>query len=236
MENKIQETLSSVISDKEYQELLFNHGAAYRSIKNAIQGQCYKHRTEPFTLASGRLSHHYFDLRKMNYHPSYSFLVGQMINNLINTYVRKVYPDKDVPHLYVAGTGLGAAPMVFSVCAYKTSPNEGGHGYFLNPVMVREAAKTHGTGGNLVHGIDSGLEDETFSPEDRLIFVVEDVITTGKSATTVIEALQGYGRIAALISILDREEEGRENLKAAYPAMDIYSFYKKTDFAIGGEA
>jgi orotate phosphoribosyltransferase len=70
---------------------------------------------------------------------------------------------------------------------------------------VRKEAKTHGTG-KLVEG--------AFVSGDRVV-VIEDVITTGGSALKAVAALRAAGgAVLGVLSVVDREEGGREALEA----------------------
>jgi orotate phosphoribosyltransferase len=57
-----------------------------------------------------------------------------------------------------------------------------------------------------------------FQSGDRVV-VVEDVITTGGSALRAIEAVEAEGgTVLAVLSLVDREEGGREAIEArGYP-------------------
>jgi orotate phosphoribosyltransferase len=71
---------------------------------------------------------------------------------------------------------------------------------------VRKQAKQHGTG-RLIEG--------PFVSGDRVV-VVEDVITTGGSALTAVEAIRAAGgEVLGVLALVDREEGGREALESA---------------------
>ena len=57
------------------------------------------------------------------------------------------------------------------------------------------------------------------------IIVVEDVITTGGSALSAIEAiLAAGGEIAGVLAVVDREEGGRDAIEVAgYPVRSLVS-------------
>ena len=69
---------------------------------------------------------------------------------------------------------------------------------------MRKEAKAHGTGKQV---------EGPVSPGDRVV-VVEDVITTGQSATRAVEALRLFGATpVAILALVDRQEGGREQLE-----------------------
>ena len=83
---------------------------------------------------------------------------------------------------------------------------------------MRKEAKTHGTG-NLIEG--------PFQSGDRVV-VVEDVITTGKSALQAIDSIkQAGGQIQGILAIVDREDGGREKIEArGYPVTALTAISK----------
>ncbi|NIP58542.1 MAG: orotate phosphoribosyltransferase, partial [Gemmatimonadetes bacterium] len=64
---------------------------------------------------------------------------------------------------------------------------------------VRKAAKSHGTG----RRIEGGL------PADAQALVVEDTMTTGKSAVSAVAAVRDHGaEVVGVLVLVDREEGG----------------------------
>jgi orotate phosphoribosyltransferase len=71
---------------------------------------------------------------------------------------------------------------------------------------VRKQPKQHGTGKRV---------EGPFRAGDRVV-VVEDVITTGGSALTAVEAIRAEGGVVlGVLAVVDRQEGGREALEAA---------------------
>ena len=69
--------------------------------------------------------------------------------------------------------------------------------------MIRKEKKDHGTG-KLIEG--------DLNPGDKVL-VVEDVITTAGSSIKAIQTLRENGaEVTNVISVIDREGGGRENL------------------------
>ena len=70
---------------------------------------------------------------------------------------------------------------------------------------MRKEAKTHGTG-QLIEG--------PFQRGD-VVAVIEDVITTGGSASRAVEAVRSAGgTVAGVLALVDREEGGRAAIEA----------------------
>jgi orotate phosphoribosyltransferase len=150
-------------------------------------------RRGTFTLASGRQSDLYVDCRPTTMHPEGLSLIGPLGLHAIGE--RGWQPDS------VGGLTLGADPVSYAI-AYASQLA----GMPTRAFTVRKEAKSHGTG-KLVEG--------AYEPGDRVV-VIEDVITTGGSALKAVEVLRMAGaKIVGVLSVVDREEGGREALEAA---------------------
>jgi orotate phosphoribosyltransferase len=105
----------------------------------------------------------------------------------------------------VGGLEMGAVPLATAVAAASYA-----HGRPLPAVFVRKQAKEHGAR-KLVEGLAPG---EILA--GKRIAVLEDVTTTGGSATKAIEALQAEGAVIdRVVTIVDRLEGAADNFKAA---------------------
>jgi len=99
-------------------------------------------------------------------------------------------------HARIAGVELGAVPIAAAVSLETGLPY----------LMVRKAAKDHGTRRDYEGELRAG---------DRVLFV-EDVVTTAGTLAKSIEALRTAGAVIdEAVAVVDREEGGRETLKAA---------------------
>jgi orotate phosphoribosyltransferase len=99
----------------------------------------------------------------------------------------------------VGGLTLGADPVAFAICRETATSAQP-----LRAFTVRKEAKTHGTG-NLIEG--------PFRDGDKVL-IVEDVITTGKSALQAIDAIKNAGGdIVGVLAVVDREDGGREAIE-----------------------
>jgi orotate phosphoribosyltransferase len=98
----------------------------------------------------------------------------------------------------VGGLTMGADPVA---CAALAS------GADVKAFFVRKESKAH--------GLQRRIEGPLLESHDRCL-VVEDVVTTGGSTLTAIEALQEAGRqICGVVSVLDRLAGGSEAIEAA---------------------
>lgn len=139
-----------------------------------------------FTLASGRTSDFYCNLKPTMLDPEGAYLLGALIVDAIG-------PDKPD---YVGGLELGAVPLATAAAAI-------GHakGQPLPAFIVRKAAKEHGTK-SLVEGLMRGD-----SLKNKRVVILEDVTTTGGSSLKAIEAVRAEGAsVVRVLTMVDRQE------------------------------
>ena len=150
-----------------------------------------------FTLASGRESPHFFDMKPVIMNPDCAHLLGVLIHDKI-----EVIGGVDA----IGGLELGAVPLTAIAIAKARKGSE------IRGFMVRKEPK--GRGGRKT-GNPPGIEGSTIRSGDRVV-LLEDVTTTGGSALKAAEMLNSMGcEVAACITILDREEGGIEAFKSA---------------------
>ena len=143
----------------------------------------------PFTLASGRQSNFYFNCKPTTLDPEGMNLIGSVIFDMV----------KDSSITAAGGLTLGADPIAnaLSVISYQK-------GKPIKSFIVRKDVKDHGTRSAIEGSVKSG---------DRVL-IIDDVITTGGSTITAIEQARKAGLIVdCVITLIDREEGGRENIQ-----------------------
>jgi orotate phosphoribosyltransferase len=144
------------------------------------------YREGDFTLSSGKSSHFYIDSKQVTLSAEGALAVGRLLLPLLPGDTRAV-----------AGLTLGADPIVCAVgvvSAYENRP--------LPALIVRKEAKGHGTRAYI-----EGPE----LPLGVSVVVLEDVVTTGKSAMLAVERLRDAGyRVERVIALVDREQGGEE--------------------------
>lgn len=146
-----------------------------------------------FTLASGRRSDFYIDARLSTMSPEGLRLIGELGHAALDRSGWNVTA--------VGGLTMGADPIAYAI-AYASAQSARP----LRAFAVRKEAKAHGTGKRVEGPFRSG----------EVVAVVEDVITSGGSALSAIEAIeQAGGRIAGVLALLDREEGGRARIESA---------------------
>ena len=151
---------------------------------------------EAFTLASGRTSRWFFDMKPVMMHPEAGRLVGQLMNARCD----------EIGADFVGGLELGAVPLAALVVATDFTSDRLGF-------MVRKQAK--GRGGRKTNN-PPGIEGASISEGGRVI-ILEDVTTTGGSAIQAVKRIEEETscEVVAVISILDRQEGGKEAFEDA---------------------
>lgn len=146
---------------------------------------------QAFTLASGRTSRWFFDMKPVMMNPEAGRLVGQLMNARCD----------DIGADFVGGLELGAVPLAALVIATDFTSDRLGF-------MVRKQAK--GRGGRKTNN-PPGIEGASIANGGRVI-ILEDVTTTGGSAIQAVKRIEQETscEVVAVISILDREEGGKE--------------------------
>jgi len=185
----IKQNLRPIISERSYRE---NH-------------------QELFTLASGKKSPYYFDLKQTLMDPLYLKMAAKGLHLLM---------QQKLSYLPKAAGGLtmGADPLVYTVSLLSTHEES-----VVYPLVVRKATKDHGSK-KRIEGRLSQIQ-----PEDRVV-LIDDVITTGGSTLQAYEVLKEAGlKIDAAFCVLDRKEGGAENF--ASHGINLYPLFELEDFA-----
>lgn len=160
-----------------------------------------------FTLSSGKKSSYYFDGKQVTLHPRGALLTARaVLEKLRGTGVQAV-----------GGPTIGADPMVGAlgvVCALE--------GIDLGLFIVRKDQKQHGK--------RLRIEGRKIVPGER-VAVIDDVLTTGGSVLTAVEAVREAGAKAVLAVVLvDRLEGGTETLAAR--GIPVDSVFTVRDFGL----
>lgn len=145
-----------------------------------------------FTLASGRRSDFYIDARLSTMSPEGLRLIGETGRGALERAGWNV--DS------VGGLTMGADPIAYAI-AYASAESAKP----LRAFAVRKEAKLHGTGKRV----------EGPFREGDVVAVIEDVVTSGSSALSAIDAVRREGgTVAGVLALLDREEGGVEKIEA----------------------
>src|SRR3989442_3064558 len=143
------------------------------------------------TLASGRRSSFYIDARRTTMSGEGFALIGALG-------LERLAAQGWAPQA-VGGLTLGADPVAYAIVAAARA-----RGRALDAFTVRKQAKTHGTAQRI---------EGCFTPGATVV-VVEDVITTGRSAGDAIAVVEAAGgRVLGVLAGGDREGGGRQGLE-----------------------
>jgi orotate phosphoribosyltransferase len=146
------------------------------------------------TLASGKESDFYFDMKPSMLHPEGARLIAELILEKL--------AGMDVD--YVGGVAVGAIPLLGPVALLSLANGRGVPGFF-----VRKDVKDHGTR----RKIDGLGPAETLA--GRRVVILEDVTTTGGSAMIAVQAAQEAGaKVVMVLSVVDRQEGAADYYRA----------------------
>ncbi|MEM7727202.1 MAG: orotate phosphoribosyltransferase [Cyanobacteria bacterium P01_A01_bin.45] len=139
-----------------------------------------------FILSSGLRSSYYINKTQVTLHPQGALAIGRVVLSMLNTDIQAV-----------SGLTMGADPIVTAVSVISALENRP-----IPALIVRKEAKGHGT--------RAYIEGPTLA-EGAKVIVLEDVVTTGKSALKAVERLRMAGyEVDKIISLVDRKQGGAE--------------------------
>ncbi len=192
-----------------------------------------------FALASGQRSTVYFDCKRATLDPEGIHLIATLLLDLIADLERRDGRPIDA----IGGPTIGADPIVGhvaglsweraaagtppagSVPAPTAGPGASSAGpgvpgpHAIRAFLVRKESKEHGTRRVLENDI----------PRGSRVVVFEDVVTTGGSTLEAIRRAEEAGlEIAAVVSVVDREQGGAEAL-GRYRYLPIF---RKSEFGL----
>lgn len=141
--------------------------------------QCGAIKFGDFTLASGKKSKYYIDIKMASTNP--------LILKQIACHVSNIKKSRSIPADYIGCVALGGVPIAVAV-SLETG---------LHLIIIRKEAKEYGTKGQIVGEFKPGMS----------VLMVEDVATTGGSVLKAIRALRDEGLVVKhVIVVVDREE------------------------------
>jgi len=163
-----------------------------------------------FILSSGQSSSYYINGKPVTLHPEGSLAIGRILLSLVPSDTHAV-----------AGLTLGADPIVSAVSIVSALENRP-----IPALIVRKEAKGHGT--------QAYIEGPSLSLGANIV-VLEDVVTTGRSAMKAVERLRDAGyTVNRVISLIDRLQGGAEfyqsvglEFEAVFTIEDIQQRYRQ---------
>jgi orotate phosphoribosyltransferase len=159
-----------------------------------------------FTLTSGKLSSYYVDLRIV---PS----IPGVFREVIHAYVSLIKKSVPLNEIDAIG-GIPTAGLTYATAvSYELA----------KPLIyVRKEEKKHGTAKDVEGLLSPGAQ----------VVIIDDVITTGTSVISAVNAIRNNGGIVKRAAVLiDRLEGGKENLaKVGVELVTLTSIVEITDF------
>lgn len=167
--------------------------------------------TGDFVMTSGLRSTYYFDCKQTALDAEGAFCIGSLFCDMLT----------GSPARAVAGMTLGADPLVAAVAVVSFQRQRP-----LSAIIVRKEPKGHGTG--------AYLEGVRHLPVGTPVAMLEDVVTTAGTLIRAIDRVRDAGyEVTDVLTILDREEGGRENLAAK--GYDLRAIFTKRElFGLAG--
>ena len=168
-----------------------------------------------FTLASGRTSSIYFNVKTTMMHPQGAALCARGLLEVLSGL------DADC----IGGLEMGAVPLLSVVSAFSA---EDGHP--IPSFFVRKTAK--GYGAQLkVEGMDDHAGE---SLEGKRVVLIDDVATSGGSILQAADEIAaGGGTMTDAIVILDREEGATEALSRR--GITLHALFTASDLGVTAE-
>jgi orotate phosphoribosyltransferase len=165
-----------------------------------------------FTLASGKRSRMYFNMKATMMHPQGASLCAR----LLLARIAALKPD------YMGGLEMGAVPLLGTVAAYSAD-----RGKPIPAIFVRKQAKAHGTA-LMIEGLDD-TNGETLT--GKTVILVDDVATSGGSVLKAIDEIAAAGgKVTDAIVILDREQGATEFLRDH--GVTLHALFTATDLGV----
>ena len=144
----------------------------------------HSYRRGSFTLASGKRSDFYVDVKRTVFTAQGAAVVARLLLERLRAHSIAC----------VGGMAVGAVPLVAAVLVQAEHEQ-----YPLDGFFVRRQVKNHGTANRI---------DGCFDPS-RKIALLEDVVTTGASTIEAIEQVEAAGgKVSLVVAVVDREEDG----------------------------
>jgi orotate phosphoribosyltransferase len=166
-------------------------------------------RRERVTLASGKESDFYLDLRQTLMRPRGVALAGELVLDRL-----LAGPPVDS----VGGMAVGAVPLVSAVLAAAAARDAESP---LLGFFVRKQAKGHGLGRRIEGGFASG----------QTVALVEDTMTTGGSTLDAVDAVGAEGgKVARVLCLVDRCEGAAEAFAAR--GIELEALFTRSDLPV----
>ncbi|MGH6715405.1 MAG: orotate phosphoribosyltransferase [Bradyrhizobium sp.] len=160
------------------------------------------------TLASGRKSDFYFNLKPTMLDPEGAALLAELTYESL----------KDDRLDYIGGLEMGAVPLAGAIAQLSWLK-----GHPIAAFFIRKKPKEHGAR----LSIEGLAKDESL--QGKRVVIVEDVTTTGGSAMKAVDTVRDAGgEVALVFTMVDREEGASDTFATA--GLPFRSLYKAAEF------
>jgi orotate phosphoribosyltransferase len=156
-------------------------------------------RRQRVTLASGRESDFYLDMRQTLMRPRGVALAGELM-------LERLFSGPSVDA--VGGMATGAVPLVTAVLAAAVARDPA---TTLLGFFVRKEAKSHGLGRRIEGAFEAG----------QTVALLEDTVTTGGSTLRALDAVEEEGgKVSRVLCLVDRGEGAKDAFAARGIALE----------------
>lgn len=187
---------------------LSNEQVELRELLEIIEVRSF--RRGHFTLASGKESDHYFDMKATIMHGRGNLLAAR-------AFLRRARAESAD---FIGGLAMGAVPIMSSVALLSELD-----GSAIDSIFVRPKPKEHGTK-RKVEGLVEGQ-----SIVGKRVVMADDVTTSGGSVFEAIQAVRDAGAIVkTAISLVDRLEGAEQFL--AERGVRLVPIFTARDFGV----
>lgn len=191
------------------EEIAVSKSASRARLKDIIHKRSFG-RGE-ITLASGRKSDFYFNLKPTMLDPEGAALLAELSLDALR--------DDEID--YIGGLEMGAVPIAGAIAQLSWLK-----GHPIAAFFVRKKPKEHGAR----LAVEGLAKDESL--KGKRIVIVEDVTTTGGSAIKAVEAVKDAGgEVVLVFTMLDRDEGASEAFAEA--GIPFRALYKAGEFLKG---
>ena len=181
-----------------------NSSSDYYYLRNTLKDLLLTRSVQrgDFLLASGRRSSVYIDARLTTMSGDGLAVIGGLG---LDRFAARGWSPRAV-----GGLTLGADPIAHALALTARH-----RGRLLDAFTVRKQAKDHGTGKRIEGCFAAGYA----------VVIVEDVLTTGRSALDAVSAVEAEGgQVLGVLAVVDRQEGGREAIeRAGFPVEALLS-------------
>lgn len=177
-----------------------------RNLVEILRERSY--REGDFTLASGRKSKFYIDVKTTSLWPEGADEIGRLaVQEIAAAGLGRIHA--------LAGLTLGADPILTAV---SLAGLRAGHRW--PALIVRKEPKKHGTE-KYIEGIENVARGAS-------VLILEDVVTSGESGLLAAKRCReaGYTPVG-ILAVVDREEGGRQAIEGQ--GLKLWSLVKLTD-------